>query len=923
MDVGGLSRAAGDSAGDLGTPGAGAAGRRLADASARQARRYGRLLELQTRLAESTADLKSLQDNVARDVAVLLGDACIIFRLDDGGEWLRPVSWFHPAADGHDMLADIAGAGAARVGEGMVGKVVERNRPMLIKELDAAEVRARFHPSYLPYLDRFGIRSLIEVPLRVRGRTTGALVFARDLSSAAYDEDDLALAVDVGQRVALAVDNAELLARTAQEASGHRSTLEVIGATEARYRELLDSSPIPVSVLVGDLQQYANAAALRLFGVEAPEQLLGRSILQFVHPDDRDRVARRAEGVARGTLSTSGLRFRVLQPNGNELIATAMGSLVTWEGQSAFQMMFEDVTERMRAEALQLERERFHAEVLDAMTVHALVLDHAGDVLMTNTAWEHHLTRQGQEGGTPIGSNFLTWCREDPSDETAAVSHHIAEGVEAVLHGAAGHFTYDLPVTYVDGTTDWFTLNAIPMSAATARAIVTLTEITQRKEFEAELAHQASHDPLTGLPNRLLLQDRLERALVAGREDRVVAAVFVDIDHFKLINDSYGHEAGDAVLTAVAERLSAAVRPSDTVTRFAGDEFVVVCESLDDPSQVMGLADRLLDSLKGSYPVPGASLELSVSTGIAIAAPGDSAEDVVRNADTAMFEAKNRGRDRVVVFDSALSGRAKARLDMTQELRYAVERGELELHYQPMLDLRQGRVAGVEALLRWNRPGYGQIEPQAFIPVAEDSGVIVAIGEWVVREACTMAAARGRLPDTDPFSVAVNLSARQLGAPDLVESIGRCLQETGLEPSLLTLELTESTVMDDPVAANVILEHLKLLGVRLSIDDFGTGYSSLAYLQRFPVDELKIDHSFVDGLGTETSDGAIVSGIISLAHTLDLDVVAEGIETPLQLQRLRELGCERAQGFLIAKPLNAYELDDWLSDRHGGVRIVG
>jgi diguanylate cyclase (GGDEF)-like protein/PAS domain S-box-containing protein len=902
--------------------GTGKAGR-LADASAQQARRYGRLLQLQTRLAESTADLKSLQDNVARDVAVLLGDACVIFRLDDDGEWLRPVSWFHPVASGHEMLADIAGAGAARAGEGLVGKVVERNRPMLLKDLDAEDVRARFHPSYLPYLDRFGIRSLIEVPLRVRGRTTGALVFARDVTSAPYDEDDLALAVDVGQRVALAVDNAELLARTAQEASGHRSALEEIGATEARYRELLDSSPIPVSVLVGDFQQYANAAALRLFGVEAAADLVGHSILPFVHPLDRHQVARRAEGVARGTLSTSGLRFRVMQPGGQELTVTAVGSLVTWEGRSGVQVMFEDVTERMRADAAQLERERFHAEVLDAMAVHALVLDAAGEVLLTNRAWEERLARQGRAGSTPIGSNFLSWCRLARA-ETAGLYQHVAEGVQAVLNGVAGHFTYDLPVEYVDGTMDWFTLNAIPMSAATARAIVTLTEITQRKEFEAELAHQASHDPLTGLPNRLLLQDRLERALVAGREDRVVAAVFVDIDHFKLINDSYGHEAGDAVLTAVAERLSAAVRPSDTVTRFAGDEFVVVCESLDDPSQVMGLADRLLASLKGSYPVPGASLELSVSAGIAIAGPGDSAEDVVRNADTAMFEAKNRGRDRVVVFDSALSGRAKARLDMTQELRYAVERGELELHYQPMLDLTQGRVAGVEALLRWNRPGHGQVEPLAFVPVAEDSGLIVTIGEWVVRQACTMAAALSRLADSDPpLSVAVNLSARQLGAAGLVQSIGECVQASGIQPGLLTLELTESTVMEDPVAANVILGQLKDLGVRLSIDDFGTGYSSLAYLQRFPVDELKIDHSFVDGLGSERGDDAIVSGIISLAHTLDLAVVAEGIETPLQLQRLQQLGCERAQGFLIARPLDAYELTSWLSDRLGAGRSVG
>ncbi|BEP12921.1 hypothetical protein acdb102_12320 [Acidothermaceae bacterium B102] len=884
---------------------------RLADASARQARRYGRLLELQTRLAESTADLGSLLDNVARDVAVLLGDAALIFLLDDDGEWLRPVSSYHPQQDGRDMLATMAENGGARVTEGLVGQVVLRNQPLLLRDLDTAAVRERFHPTFRPYLDTFGIRSLIEVPLRVRGRTTGALVFARNLTSPPYDEDDLALAVDVGQRVALAVDNAELLSRTAKEADGHRTTLSVIGATDARYRELLDLSPIPVCVLIADRQQYANTAALRLFGVDAVGDLVGHSVMHWVHPADRSRVARRAEEVSRGILSTTGLKFRLVHDDGEELLVTAMGAPCSWEGKSCIQVMFEDVTERERAQVEQVERERFHAEVLDAMTVHAIVLDATGAVLMTNQAWDRHLERRGYPAITPVGSNFLDLLRQEPI-ETAAQNHLLADGIESVLHGA-GPFTSDLRVEYADGTLQWFTMNAIPMTTATGRVMVNLNEITERKAFEAELAHQASHDPLTGLPNRLLLEDRLERALALGsRHNRVVAAIFVDIDHFKLINDSYGHEAGDAVLTAVSARLSAAVRPSDTVTRFAGDEFIVVCESLDDADQVMGLADRLLDSLKGQYPVPGASLELSVSTGIAIAGPGDSAEDLVRNADTAMFEAKARGRDRVVVFDSALSGRARARLDMTQELRYAVERGELELHYQPVLDLRHGRVAGVEALLRWNRPGHGQVQPLSFIPVAEDNGLIVPIGEWVVLEACRMAAAQG----DRSLSVAVNLSARQLGDPGLVSSISRALKETDLLPGLLTLELTESTVMDDPVAANAILEQLKDLGVRLSIDDFGTGYSSLAYLQRFPVDELKIDHSFVDGLGTEQSDGAIVSGIISLAHTLDLDVVAEGIETPLQLQRLRELGCERAQGYLIAKPQAADALLLWLDDRH-------
>jgi diguanylate cyclase (GGDEF)-like protein/PAS domain S-box-containing protein len=916
MDVDQLGNGAGPT-GHPGAPATGGAGR-LADASARQARRYGRLLELQTRLAESTADLTSLLDNVARDVAVLLGDACIIFRLDDD-DWLRPVSSFHPQHAGQQMLRDIGRAGAAKVGEGMVGKVVARNRPMLIKDVDPDQVREEFHPSYVPYLDRFGVRSLIEVPLRVRGRTTGALVFARDVASPPYDEDDLALAVDVGQRVALAVDNAELLARTAQEASGHRSTLQEIEATEARYRELLDTSPIPVSVLVGNRQKYANAAALRLFGAEQPEDLVGQSVMRFIHPDDRDLVARATDALARGRLSTRGLKFRVTRPDGAELMVTAAGSMCTWEGSTGVQVMFEDVTERERARALQLEREQFHTEVLDAMNVHALVLDAAGNVLMTNQAWDRNVARQGYLTGTPVGSNFPALCRQADKD-TLPVAWTIADGVDSVLAGAS-HFSLDTPVTYGDGTMEWFTLTAVPMSAAGARAIITLTEITQRKEFEAELAHQATHDPLTGLPNRLLLQDRLEHALaVHARDGNIVAAIFVDIDHFKLINDSYGHEAGDAVLTAVASRLAAAVRPSDTVTRFAGDEFVIVCESLEDPEQVMALAERLLTSLEGSYPVPGAALQLSVSTGIAIAGPEDGADDVVRNADTAMFEAKTRGRDRVVVFDSALSGRARARLDMTQELRYAVERGELELHYQPVLDLRLSQVTGVEALLRWNRPGHGQVQPLSFIPVAEESGQIVAIGEWVVDQACRMAVARA--PGESPLSVAVNLSARQLGSAGLVDSIRRSLRETGLDSSLLTLELTETTVMDDPIAANEILGQLKDLGVRLSIDDFGTGYSSLAYLQRFPVDELKIDQSFVNGLGTETSDGAIVSGIISLAHTLGLDVVAEGIETPLQLQRVRELGCERAQGFLIARPQNAATLQLWL-DEHSDITKAG
>jgi diguanylate cyclase (GGDEF)-like protein len=444
----------------------------------------------------------------------------------------------------------------------------------------------------------------------------------------------------------------------------------------------------------------------------------------------------------------------------------------------------------------------------------------------------------------------------------------------------------------------------------------TCQDITDRKQAEAALTHNALHDPLTGLPNRALLLDRIEVALArSARIEKSVAVLFLDLDRFKLINDSWGHAAGDVVLRAVAERLRAAVRPSDTVGRLGGDEFVVVCEDAVTLWEATVLGERLIRTLQEPFEVEGGEVFVTVSVGIAIADQTTSADGLLRDADVAMYQAKQRGRARCEFFDEPMRIEAGRRLKTATALHHALERDEFETYYQPMVDIASGAIVGVEALVRWRHPERGLVSPATFIPLAEEQGLIVPIGARVLEESCRQWARwRTEFPAREPLILNVNISARQLHRPEFLESIRAVLLQHGVDPGMLCIELTESVLIEDVEAQRHTLAALRELGVGLAIDDFGTGYSSLTYLKRFPVNGIKIDQSFVAGLGRDAFDSAIIDGVIDLAHAVGLHVTAEGVETVEQLCRLRALGCDFAQGYYFARPQPAADLHallDW------------
>ncbi len=425
------------------------------------------------------------------------------------------------------------------------------------------------------------------------------------------------------------------------------------------------------------------------------------------------------------------------------------------------------------------------------------------------------------------------------------------------------------------------------------------------------LNYQAFHDSLTGLPNRALFMDRLEQALTrALRHGKLTGVLLLDLDNFKLINDSMGHLAGDRLLVAVSERMRACVRPEDTVARLGGDEFTFLLEDLDDLSAAVRVAERVSEELRNPLFLDGHEVFAAASIGIAISPPDSQnlPEDLLRNADIALYKAKGEGKAHYVVYDAKMYPQAWERLRAEAEMRRAIGEGQFRVHYQPKVDLHTGGIVGFEALVRWEHPERGMIPPLEFIPLAEDTGLIVPIGEWVLREACHQACRwREQHPSfaDPPLTISVNLSVRQLRQKDLTQRIARILHETGLAPEGLSLEITESVLMEDAEGAIATFGSLKDLGVGLEIDDFGTGYSSLSYLKRFPADYLKVDKSFVDGLGEDAEDTAIVSATISMAHALGLKVIAEGVETAGQLARLRELGCDTGQGYYFSRLLLA------------------
>jgi diguanylate cyclase (GGDEF)-like protein/PAS domain S-box-containing protein len=474
-----------------------------------------------------------------------------------------------------------------------------------------------------------------------------------------------------------------------------------------------------------------------------------------------------------------------------------------------------------------------------------------------------------------------------------------------------------------------FSAKDVPFVQAAANV---LADAIERHTADQALRYRVLHDSLTGLPNRLSFVDALEGALAkAAVSGSPVGILFLDLDHFKLINDSLGHHAGDALLRAVAPRLRSHLRPGDVVARFGGDEFGILIDRLTDEGEALAIADRVAVAFNHPFSIDGVDHFVSASIGVAISRASEertvNAELLIRDADAAMYRAKEGGRARCVLFDAEMRAGAMRRLEVERELRQALDRDELALFYQPVVDLRSGEITGLEALVRWRHPERGTLDPAEFVSIAEDSGLIEPIGRWVQERACRQAVEWHELrPDSRPLDVAVNLSARQVAHRDLAATVEEIIARTGLDPVHLRLEVTESVLVEESATAISSLQALNELGVRLVLDDFGTGYSSLAYLNRFPFHALKIDRSFVDALGIEQEATAIVEAIIGMARALSLEAIAEGVESEVQVAELRRLGCDYAQGHLFQAAMPEREVSRLIAEgelRYSGISPEG
>jgi diguanylate cyclase (GGDEF)-like protein/PAS domain S-box-containing protein len=693
-----------------------------------------------------------------------------------------------------------------------------------------------------------------------------------------------------------------------------------------------------ITVLDADARVvYSSAASQRLLGYE-PGFWRGHSVFELIHPDDAPHVSEvflRHLGQAGLTES---VEFRLRHADGRwrhmEAIANNLfddpavnGMLVTTR----------DVTDRTRAEEELLLLQTIVLAVNDAPDLLA-ALQVAVQRLCEATNWACGAAWTPLADGSALELR-QSWSIDDPrlvAFFERRKTLHLAPGVGLpgrVWASGEPSMTAEVPVDDDDARRAGLEVGvAVPVVAdGNVVAVLELFNVSggvddrhvaglltaiasqlgnviERKRAQERLAHQALHDPLTELPNRALFLDRLALGLARlRRKPSSLAVLFADVDRFKLVNDSLGHDAGDRLLVVLARRLRDVLRPGDTLARFGGDEFAMLCEDVRE-GEVSGIAGRIMDALAEPFVVGPGEVFVSMSVGVALSADTDARPTgLLRDADAAMYLAKDRGRARFEVFDEAMRDESTERLVMENALRRASERGELRALYQPIIRLSDGAMIAAEALVRWDHPERGLLEASKFVPLAEETGIIVSIGAWMLEEACRSATTwpgNGQKP-----AVSVNLSARQLGQADLVDTVGAALAHSGLDPDRLWLEITESTLMDDADTAVAALRSLRALGVHLSVDDFGTGYSSLAYLRRFPVDSLKVDQSFVAGLTDDPEDSAIVEAVVSMAHSLRLSVVAEGVETDEQLARLRDLGCELAQGFYFAAPVPTSALE--------------
>ncbi|HLJ74180.1 MAG TPA: EAL domain-containing protein, partial [Thermoanaerobaculia bacterium] len=651
-----------------------------------------------------------------------------------------------------------------------------------------------------------------------------------------------------------------------------------------QYRLLFEGNPSPMWIYDSDSLQFiaVNDAAVHQYGYTRDEFL--KMTLNDLQVDGDASKLRAHDGQTYDVEITA---YEVKLPGRRARLAMAV-----------------DVNAARRTEDALRESERRFREMLDTIELFAVLLDVVGTVTYCNP---YLLRITGYAKQDVIGKNFFDLFV--PEQRREQVRRGFLENLGRGIIGA--HIEMEVAARSGEGRIVLWNNTVLRSPENSVLGIASIgSDVTEQRQAESQLVHNAFHDGLTGLPNRALFLDRVDHALESIRQDprrgerKPFAVLLLDIDHFKDVNDSLGHAAGDELLMAVGQRLVNCMRTADTVARFGGDEFTILMEGINGPADVTRATTRIHNGIATPFTIEGQEIFTSASIGVTIAGPEyDKPEQIVRDADTAMYRAKAQGRGRSEMFDLEMREQAVARLQIETDLRRGLERNELRLVYQPIVNLATGDIVGFEALSRWQHPKRGFVSPAEFIPLAEDTGLIVPIGEFVLMEACRQAAMWRAEAGGKNLRVSVNISSRQLSQSDLVAAVLRALEAASLDPAGLHLEITESAIMQNPETAYGVIERIREIGCSFAVDDFGTGYSSLSYLHRFAIDQLKIDSSFVQSQEAKSSE--IIRSIIDLGRSLGVDVVAEGIETSQQADSLRQLRCGFGQGYLFSRPVGA------------------
>jgi diguanylate cyclase (GGDEF)-like protein/PAS domain S-box-containing protein len=756
-------------------------------------------------------------------------------------------------------------------------------------------------PAWAEELDRRGIAFLGLTPLIAGERTLGVLVSVRLSTDPPLSTEALAQQAHVAAQLATSVDTATALAQMRQ------SSLVV------------DAMPDAIIGFSRDREVILwNHGAERMYGVPESEALGQRIDDLFTTEYDPGAGGQASPAISLINKGSWTGRVRQRTRTGRVLHADVSLASIVEDGMLRGAVSINrDVSSLIEAEEQRADNEQRMQALLDVSRAMTAVFDRHGTVLAVNKEWTRRMALGGlapDEVG--VGADYVAALRG-----AAAGSHDAAavlSGIEAVLGGRVASFEWDYDIVDARGATRTYMVSVAPMPGAGGGAFATHTDITSRKQMERQLAHQASHDPLTGLRTRRRIEQELEAALArAAGTGLAVGAVIVDLDRFKDVNDTLGHEAGDQVLVEMAARLRSFGR-AHSIGRLAGDEFAFLVPEVRDRAELARLAGDLARQITAPLSLGDRELYFGVNIGTALSTDADGGPDAAANllraADTAMYRAKSRGRNSIVAYDEGLRADVHRRVQISTWLNRALERGEFTVAYQPQFRCLDGRQVGVEALVRWHRPQAGDIPPSEFVSIAEESGAIIPIGAWVLAEACQRAAEWAPIAGPD-FTVAVNLSPHQLIDPGLLDIVRSALLRSRLPATSLMLEVTEGALIDDPEAATEALARLRALGVRISLDDFGTGYSSLAYLAKFPVDELKVDRVFVRDIERDPRTRALAEGIVRIGHALGMRVLAEGVETAGQLRILTGAGCDCYQGFIAAAAETPEQATQRLRDR--------